>query len=98
MLAVIEHLTSPRKVITKLSKRLNKRGRIILTTPSPMGGIMLKAGSLIGLFDRSAEEEHHLLLDKNSLKTLMAGTNLVMLKYKKFLFGMNQVIVYSING
>jgi len=98
MLAVIEHLTSPREVIKKLSQRLNKKGRIILTTPSPVGDIMLKAGSLIGLLDRSAEEEHHFLLDENSLRSLIAGTNLIVLKHKKFLFGMNQTIVYSING
>lgn len=98
MLAVIEHLTSPREVIKKLSKRLNKEGRIILTTPAPIGDIMLKAGSLIGLFDKSAEKEHHFLLDENNLKNLIAGTNLTVLKYKKFLFGMNQVIVYAINS
>jgi len=98
MLAVIEHLISPKETIHKLAKRLKKRGVIILTTPAPIGDIILKAGSKIGLFDSAAEEEHNLLLNKKKLFDLVTHTKLKVLKYKRFCFGLNQLIVYTSYG
>ena len=69
---------------------------IILTTPAPIGDIILKTGSLIGLFDKAAEEEHNFLFNKKGLFDLATHTNLRILKYKRFCFGFNQMIVYTL--
>lgn len=97
MLAVIEHLSSPKKVVTMLSTRLKKDGKIIITTPRPIGNVVLKIGALLGLFDVSAEEEHKSLFNKKELMDFIAGTNLTVFKYKRFCLGLNQIIVLGLD-
>jgi len=95
MLAVLEHLKNPIISLVNLSNNLCGDGRIILTTPSPKASLLLKIGSKLGLFDKSADKEHETMLGMNDFQLLENKTRLKIKVYKKFLFGLNQIVVLT---
>lgn len=95
MLAVMEHLNDPKNAIVKLKRYLNKNGQILLTTPTALANVILKCGSKFGLFDRSAEEDHHILLNKNDFISIADKAKLKLKLYKKFSLGLNQLVIFE---
>ncbi|MBN2407911.1 MAG: class I SAM-dependent methyltransferase [Elusimicrobia bacterium] len=96
MAAVIEHVNNPVKVMTKIGGLLKPQGRILLTTPAPLGEIILKMGACLGIFSREAEKQHNALLGKRDLSRLAECCGLELEYYERFLFGMNQFVVFRI--
>lgn len=95
MAAVIEHLPDPGKVMRALSERLHAGGRLIVTTPHPWAGPLLTLGAHLTLLSQEAHEEHEVLLSREALMKLGSLVGLECLSYKRFLFGLNQIMVYE---
>jgi 2-polyprenyl-3-methyl-5-hydroxy-6-metoxy-1,4-benzoquinol methylase len=93
-LAVIEHVEDPASFLRELSEFLNN-GKLVITTPHPSVDWVHGLGATIGLFSKHANEEHGDLLDQTRLEMIGAQAGLKLDSYSKFLFGANQVAVYS---
>jgi uncharacterized protein (TIRG00374 family) len=93
MTAVIEHLNNPRGFLTRLLPVLVPGGRIILTTPAPIGKFALDVGALLRLTSREAHAEHKFLLSKADLIYLLTSSGFEIEHYGRFLFGLNQLVV-----
>ena len=95
-LAVIEHVSSPERFLSELAEFMrDKNSKIIVTTPHPSVDWVHDAGAAVGLFSKHANEEHEALLDKVSLRKAAQGAGLKLQLYKRFLFGANQLAVFS---
>jgi len=90
MLAVIEHMEQPRKIIEECYRIFSRRGVLIMTTPKK------KAESIIrfyaGKSRSSIEEEHKQYFDLYSMKELVRDL-FEITTYKTFEFGFNQLFV-----
>ena len=93
LLAVIEHLPSPGKVLRELRDVLNINGRILLTTPHPLVAGVHHLGARIGLFSLEANHQHQSLLSYQSMKLLVQSVDMQIEKYRHFLAGANQLFV-----
>ena len=93
-LAVIEHVNDPVSFLRKLAEFLND-GHLVVTTPHPSVDWVHDLGSAIGLFSKHANEEHGDLLDQARLEMVGSQAGLKLDLYSRFLFGANQVAVYS---
>ncbi len=92
MLAVIEHFNRPDIVLKKLKRMLNPHGIIVLTTPYPAGNFILNFGAKIRIFTRD-KHTHHNLLDYKTIKELVCASGYKIIKYERFLSGLNQLAV-----
>jgi len=95
-LAVIEHVPRPEALLTELKSMLQPGpdARIVCTTPHPSMDWIHWIGSRIGLFSRSANDEHHELLDRRRLAAAGEAAGLKVMDYRRFLWGANQVVTY----
>lgn len=93
-LAIIEHLDKPVNLFKDASMVLDKGGKVILTTPHPLGRKVHDNGAKLGLFSNHASDEHEDFLDKETLAETAKAGGFKMVSYKRFLFGMNQVAVF----
>lgn len=95
-LAVIEHVNDQVKFLSTLAGYLaNDLGNIVLTTPHPSIEWLHSFGARIGLFSRHANDEHEDLLNYFVLKKNGEQAGLRLQYYSRFLFGANQIVVYS---
>lgn len=99
-LAVIEHVQDPAAFLKELASFLKKSdsARIAVTTPHPSVDWVHDLGAKVGLFSRHANEEHEELLDQSSLDEAGKQAGLELVLYQKFLFGANQLAVFSRNN
>ena len=97
MAAVIEHIDDPVKVLINMRSYLKKCARIIITTPTPLANKILNIGSRFKLFSKEAFNEHRSLLTHEDFIDISFKVNLKLEIYKKFEFGLNQLIVYNMN-
>jgi len=72
--------------------------RIVCTTPHPAMDWVHWTGSRIGLFSRSANEEHEDLFNRERLVETGRLAGLRETSYRRFLAGANQVISFAHNG
>ncbi len=95
MLAVLEHLSEPARVLKRVAMLLTRGGKIVTTTPHPVGHAPLEIGARLGLLSAHADEEHEALLDREGLKAAGEAAGLVVASYRRFLFGLNQLCVFE---
>ncbi len=95
MLAIIEHLDFPEKVLKRLTENLSTNGRIIITTPGPLAQFIHAVGSKAGIFDKDAKEEHKIAFDKKGLYKLTDNVGLKVMYYSSFELGLNNIIVMT---
>lgn len=95
LLAVLEHVPDPAVVLARLSPLLSPSGRVVATTPHPSGRWPLEAGAALGLLSSHAHDEHERLLGEADLGEAGRGAGLALIAYRRFLFGMNQLAVFS---
>jgi 2-polyprenyl-3-methyl-5-hydroxy-6-metoxy-1,4-benzoquinol methylase len=93
LVAVIEHIKTKHSFLEDLKSMLAPNGRIVLTTPHPSAEKVHSLGSKIGLFSSAANQEHDQLLNYDSIEKIVTQTGLIISKYKRFLFGANQLFV-----
>jgi len=86
MLAVIEHVTDPQKLIKEIYRVLNKKGRLIFTTPKKA------AEKFIKLYSKDVENEHEQYFTLESVQSLASGL-FVVKEFRTFIFGLNQLFV-----
>jgi 2-polyprenyl-3-methyl-5-hydroxy-6-metoxy-1,4-benzoquinol methylase len=91
--AVIEHCSDPSAFLGQLVALARPGGRIALTTPHPAFEFAHDLGSRLGIFSHDASEEHEALLDRDALCGLARDQQLEVVRYRRFLFGANQLIV-----
>jgi len=94
MLAFLEHVSSPARVIQDLLPLLKPEGIIIATTPAPISRKIHDVGAAMGLFSRSAADEHHQFLNKEALFQIGIQNGLTIAHFERFMFGLNQLICY----
>jgi 2-polyprenyl-3-methyl-5-hydroxy-6-metoxy-1,4-benzoquinol methylase len=92
-LAFIEHVADPAAMMSELAGYLHPGGTIVLTTPHPKLEWVHTAGAKIGLFSSAAHDEHEDLIDRRRMVALVAGTDLSLVEYRRFLLGANQLFV-----
>jgi SAM-dependent methyltransferase len=95
MLAILEHLPSPGRALSRAATLLAGGGRILATTPHPLGRLPLEAGARLGLLSRHADEEHETLLNRAALERAAEGAGLAVTVYARFLAGLNQLAVLT---
>jgi SAM-dependent methyltransferase len=95
LLAVLEHVSDPAGVLSLLSPLLSPGGRLIATTPHPVGRWPLEAGAALGLLSAHARDEHETLLDRAALESAGRAAGLSLALYRRFLLGMNQLAVFT---
>ena len=95
MLAILEHVPSPARALSRAAALLAPGGRVVATTPHPFGRAALEAGARLGLLSRHADEEHEALLDRASLRRAAEGAGLALEHYARFLAGLNQLAVLT---
>jgi SAM-dependent methyltransferase len=94
-LALIEHLSEPGQLFRDAGRVLPEGGRLILTTPHPLGRKVHDFGGKLGIFSSDASEEHEEFLDKRMMKRLAEREGFELVRYRRFLFWMNQVAVFE---
>lgn len=95
-LAVMEHIFNQKFSFEELLKHLKPDGRIIITTPTPLGNdIVHRLGSRLGLFDREHHDDHIVIYNKERFGVLAQEFNAKIEKYKKFQLGCNQLVVIA---
>jgi len=98
MLALLEHLPDPAAALGRAATLLAPAGRIVATTPHPVGRAPLEAGAALGLLSRHAADEHERLLSRADLAAAAAAAGLSIVVYRRFLFGLNQAVVFARTG
>jgi len=95
MAALLEHVPAPARVLSRVAGLLAPGGRVVTTTPHPLGRLPLEAGARLGLLSSAADEEHETLLDRAALTAAGAGAGLALVSYGRFLVGLNQTAVFA---
>ena len=95
LLAVLEHVADAAAVLARLSPLLSPGGRLVATTPHPIGRLPLEAGAALGLLSSHAHDEHETLLGREALEAAGRSSGLSLVHYRRFLLGMNQLAVFS---
>ena len=92
MLAIIEHFPNPSKSMKIIARLLKPGGKIVITTPTPYGDVILDIGAKFRIF-ATDKHEHNELFNYASLKAVTENANLKLRHYEKFLFFQNQFAV-----
>jgi 2-polyprenyl-3-methyl-5-hydroxy-6-metoxy-1,4-benzoquinol methylase len=93
--AVIEHFEDPKENMIQLSEKLDRKGKIIITTPTRLGNKILSFGSKFRIFSREGFEEHKYIFTKDDFLSLAIFLNLDLSVYRTFEFGLNQLVILS---
>jgi SAM-dependent methyltransferase len=95
LIAVIEHVFNQKHLACQLVKKLKAGGRLIVTTPTPLGDWIHRVGSKFGLFAKSADDHHIVIYNKRRFQVLAKCAGLRIEKYKTFQFGCNQLVILT---
>jgi len=93
IVAVIEHLVRPAWVLTQVHGHLRPGGRLIVTTPTPLGEAIHRWGTHIGLFCEDAVEDHKRFYDRQAMEVLLSTCGFHIADYRRFQLGANQLFV-----
>ena len=95
LVAVIEHVFNQRHLAEQLSNNLKPGGKVVITTPTPLGDWVHRLGAKIGLFAASAVDNHIVIYNRIRFGVLADACGLRIEKYKTFQFGCNQLVVLT---
>jgi SAM-dependent methyltransferase len=98
MIALIEHIHNADHLIEQALSRLKPAGRLIITTPTPLGDKVHTIGACLGLFAKSAIEHHVKIYSRSDFETLARRFDLGTEEYRSFEFGCNQLLVLTQGG
>jgi 2-polyprenyl-3-methyl-5-hydroxy-6-metoxy-1,4-benzoquinol methylase len=96
LLAVLEHVPDPAAFLTRAGQFLKPGAHLIATTPSPIGEPVMAVTEKLGLSSKESHDEHEDLLGREELERIVAASGLRLVHYKRFLLGLNQLIVASL--
>jgi 2-polyprenyl-6-hydroxyphenyl methylase/3-demethylubiquinone-9 3-methyltransferase len=92
-LAVLEHVPDPKAFVAELASYLEPHGTLVLTTPHPASDKLHEIGGRLKLFSSRAQDDHEELLGRNALVDVIESAGFRVRVYKRFMFGMNQLVV-----
>jgi 2-polyprenyl-3-methyl-5-hydroxy-6-metoxy-1,4-benzoquinol methylase len=92
-LAVIEHMHDARDWADRMRALVRPGGSVVVTTPHRRWDFIHDIAARIGLASHEAADEHHEMFDRSSLTTLLEQTGLQVICYRRFLLGMNQLVI-----
>lgn len=93
LLAVIEHVPEYERLVKNLSKSLRSKGRLVLTTPTPLGDRVHHFFSNLDLVSKDASEDHCHIFTMPELRQLLLDSGFAIRHESPFFLGLNQVIV-----
>jgi SAM-dependent methyltransferase len=94
MSAVIEHIFNLGILGKGLSRALRPGGRFIFTTPTPFGNdVVHRFGATLGIFSRVAADDHIVIFNKKRCEIFAQEFKLILVEYRTFQFGCNQLAV-----
>lgn len=95
LLAVVEHLHHPQIAFEACSLLLRDNGTLVITTPTPLGDRVGRVTNRILNRESKAMFPHVRLYTQQDLAELLAPLKFKLIHYRKFLFGANQLFIYS---
>jgi 2-polyprenyl-3-methyl-5-hydroxy-6-metoxy-1,4-benzoquinol methylase len=98
MIAVLEHLSNPDNILSQLPQLLKKEGKLVITTPSPLGDRIHKMSAIFGLVSKEAVEDHEHIYNKNELVDLLSKNGLKVHSYQRFILGLNQLVICNLDS
>ncbi|HLC76884.1 MAG TPA: class I SAM-dependent methyltransferase [archaeon] len=93
MIAFIEHITNPGKMLKECNRVLEKGGKIIITTPMPRARVFWEALVGMGMTEEKTTKEHVHYFSPEEIEKLLKDAGFRVLLSKKFEFGMNYMAV-----
>ena len=95
MVAVIEHLSAPERVITEVRNHMKPGSRLVITTPTVLGSAIHRGGARLGLFAHEAVADHKCVYGGKSLSDLLRRCRMDVVQHTFFELGANQLCVSS---
>jgi 2-polyprenyl-3-methyl-5-hydroxy-6-metoxy-1,4-benzoquinol methylase len=96
MIALVEHVYNLKHLFRQACRLLRPHGQIVITTPTPFGNdVIHRCGAWLGLFARSAADDHICVLNRHRFQILARDFGLQIVRYRTFEFGCNQLVVLS---
>ena len=97
MLAIIEHLSNQKHVMTEVKRTLKPEGVVLITTPTVFGNnIVLRFGARLGLFAKSAVNNHIFIYNRHRFIVLTNEIGLELRQHQTFQLFCNQLAVLGI--
>jgi len=93
MFAVLEHLRNPDNVLKQIPTFLKPDGKLVMTTPTPLGGNIHTFGARIGLFYKEAANQHEGFYNRDQISKLLSKYCLEVTYFELFLSRGNQLFV-----
>jgi len=93
LVAVIEHLAHPEKVLAEIQKYLLPGGSLVITTPTLWGQRIHRLGARLGLFHPHAAAEHVRAYDYVAVRDLVHRVGLEIVEHRRFELRFNQLFV-----
>jgi 2-polyprenyl-3-methyl-5-hydroxy-6-metoxy-1,4-benzoquinol methylase len=93
MMAVLEHLSFPRETLRAVRPHLAPEGYLLLTTPSPLGDWVHRAGSRVKLFYPEHVVQHVKIYDRRAMCDLLVECGFEVTAFRHFEWGINQLAV-----
>jgi 2-polyprenyl-3-methyl-5-hydroxy-6-metoxy-1,4-benzoquinol methylase len=98
LLAVVEHLSNPNFLFSQLNSRLKPQGKVIITTPTPIGIRLHAIGAKLNLVYRIAAEDHKTSYSMADLLHLLHNHGMSVKLCKRFLFSFNIMCIAEHGG
>ncbi len=89
LLAVIEHVNNPEKLVANCKRILKEDGRIIITVPSKKAKKLLITLGKMNFIDKGLLAQHRRYYTKDSLRELLENIGFNDIKITPFQFGFN---------
>lgn len=91
--AFVEHIDEPGPLFKEVGRVLKSSGKVIVTTPSTLGGLVHEVLAHTGFLSHHAAEEHKGFWNKKKMEDSLKGTTLLLKSYVPFQFGLNQLFI-----
>lgn len=91
--AVIEHIKNPQRFVAVSRRLLKPGGLLCITTPHPKTHEFLKLIARLHIIDPKEIHDHKYYFSVGDLQTLLAAEGFRVVHAKRFLFGMNGIVV-----
>jgi SAM-dependent methyltransferase len=94
LIAVIEHLFNQKFVMDGIVEVLKPGGMVLITTPTPFGNDFVhRIGAFVGLFAKTAVDDHIVIYNRHRFKILARETGLKLKHHRYFQFYCNQIAI-----